>query len=155
MADNVIARKPGDGDAYWVMGGLYEIKAASDETGGGLSVVEMTVPAGMGPPPHTHPGAEMIYVLEGTVRLHIDDQVIEGGAGSFFYIPQKTWERFEPLTDTRLLVVYSPGGIDEFFTEVGELAPTQEAPPSEHPLPSLKAVTAVGLRHGLEMRLPD
>ena len=155
MADNVIARKPGDGDAYWVLGGLYEIKAVAAETGGSVTVIEMTVPAGMGPPPHTHPGSEMIYVLEGTVRLHIDDQVVEGGPGAFFYIPPRTWERFEPLTDTRLLITYFPGGIEGFFTEIGELAPTREVPPPEHPLPSLKGVTAVGIRYGLELRLPD
>ncbi|WP_433518964.1 cupin domain-containing protein [Nonomuraea sp. CA-143628] len=155
MADKVIARKPGEGDAFWVLGGLYEIKAASDETGGGVTVIEMTVPAGMGPPPHTHPGTEMLYILEGTVRVYIDDEVVEGGPGSFFYIPDRTWERFEPLTDARILVTYAPGGIEGFFAEIGELAPTRQAPPADHPLPSLKAVTQVGLRYGLEMRLPE
>ena len=50
---------------------------------GGLSQACITsMPAGMGPPPHTHPGAESVYVLEGRIRYHIGDQTIEAGPGS-------------------------------------------------------------------------
>jgi hypothetical protein len=38
---------------------------------------------------------------------------------------------------------------------VGEPAPVREAPPAGHPLPGLRQVTDIGLRYGLEMRLPD
>src|SRR5436309_10170164 len=130
MADTTVVRQRGEGKALWVLGGLYEVKASGDETGGKLTVMEMTIPAGMGPPPHTHPGGEAVYVLEGRIRYHIGDDSVEGGPGSFFYVPEGTWENFEPTEDVRLLVIYAPAGeIDEFFDEVGEPATTREAPP--------------------------
>src|SRR5690242_1505053 len=115
MAETTIVRGPGEGDALWVLGGLYEVKATAAETGGRVTVMEMTIPAGMGPPPHTHPGGESVYVLEGRIRYHIGEETHEGGPGSFFHLAEGTWENFEPLETTRLLVIYAPGGIDEFF----------------------------------------
>src|SRR5205807_3048620 len=68
MADTTVVRNPGEGTAYWMLGGLYELKAGADETGGAMSLFEMTIPPGAGPPAHTHPGGEAVYVLEGSVR---------------------------------------------------------------------------------------
>ena len=154
MADNVLARKPGEGDAYWVLGGRYEVKAAGEETNGGLTVMEMTIPAGMGPPPHTYPGAEAVYVLDGTLRYHIDEETVEGGPGSFFDIPQGIWENFEPTETVRLLVIYTPGGIDKFFTEVGEQAQVCKVPPASASPPDLEPIMAAASRYGMEMRPP-
>jgi quercetin dioxygenase-like cupin family protein len=117
-----VARNAGDGTAYWMLGGLYELKASGDETDGQATIFEMTLPEGAGPPPHTHPGGESVYVLEGTVKYHIEDDVIEGGPGSFFYVPKDTWEAFEPTSQVRLLVIYTPGGADAFFAEAADPA---------------------------------
>lgn len=155
MADQVVVRQPGEGTALWMLGGLYEVKAASKETNGGLTVVEMTVPAGMGPPPHVHSGAEVVYVLEGTLRYHIDGDVVEGGPGSFFYIPEGTLENFEPTSQLRVLVIYAPGGMDEFFTEAGEPAQSREIPPPPDAPPDFEALAAIAARHGLELRAPE
>jgi quercetin dioxygenase-like cupin family protein len=152
MADKTVVRQQGEGKAMWMLNGLYEVKAASDETGGGLTVMEMTIPAGMGPPPHTHPGGEAVYVLEGTLRYHIGDETVEGGPGSFFYIPEGTVERFEPTSEVRVLVIYQPGGIDEFFAEAGEPAKERKLPtPSDEP-PDFDQLSAVGRKYGIEMQ---
>ena len=150
-----IVRPSGEGDAYWVLGGLYEVKAAGDETNGEFTIMEMTVPAGMGPPPHTHPGAEAVRVLEGTLRLHIGEETVDGGPGSFFYIPAGTLEYFEPTSDTvRALFVYTPGGIDKFFAEIGEPARTRELPPPSETPPDFERIVAAAERYGMQMRAP-
>jgi quercetin dioxygenase-like cupin family protein len=144
------------GDAYWVLGGLYEIKVTSEESDGELVVVQMTIPEGMGPPPHTHPGAEAVYVLDGTVRYHIGEETMEGESGSFFYIPAGTWEYFEPQGTARVLVEYMPGGnIDRFFAEIGERARTRELPPASESPPDIDRVISVGARYGMDMRRPE
>src|SRR5690348_10286984 len=79
MAGKTVVRNLGEGDAYWMLGGLYELKAGADETDGKMSVFEFTLPPGAGPPPHTHPGGEAVYVLEGQVKYHIEDDVHDGG----------------------------------------------------------------------------
>jgi quercetin dioxygenase-like cupin family protein len=156
MADEVVARKPGEGTPLWMLGGLYEVKAASDETGGALTVMEMTIPPGSGPPPHTHPGGEAVYVLEGTLDYHIGGETVSGGPGSFFYLPQGTVENFEPTgtTPLRLLVMYLPGGIERFFTEAGEVAATRSLPPLSEEAPDFERIAAIGARYGMDIQAP-
>ena len=129
MAGNTVVRKPGEGSAYWMLGGLYEVKVAGAETGGAVTIMEMTMPAGMGPPPHRHPGAESVYVLEGAIRYHIEDESFEGGPGSSFHIPEGTLESFEPTETARVLVVYTPGGIEEFFAAQSAYLASVHGPP--------------------------
>ncbi len=154
MAGESVVREQGEGKAFWMLGGLYEVKAASAETGGALTAMEMTMPAGMGPPPHTHPGTESVYVLEGTLRYHIGDETIEGGPGSFFHIPEGVVENFEPTSDVRVLVLYTPGGIDEFFAEAGEPAERRELPPAPAEPPDIERLMAIGEKHGMQIRPP-
>jgi quercetin dioxygenase-like cupin family protein len=153
MAETVV-RQPGEGTALWMLGGLYEVKAAGGETDGQVTVMEMTIPEGMGPPPHTHDGGEAVYVLEGTVRYHIGDDMVEGGPGSFFYVPAGTWENFEPATQIRVLVIYTPGGVDQFFAEVGEPAERREVPAAPESPPDVESLAAIGAKYGLEVRQP-
>jgi quercetin dioxygenase-like cupin family protein len=155
MADKTVVRNPGEGKAFWMLGGLYELKAAADETNGAVTVMEMTIPAGNGPPPHTHPGAEAVYVLEGTIRYHIAGDTVEGGPGSFFYIPEGTLENFEPTSEVRLLVIYLPGGVEGFFAEAGEEAAERKLPPPPSSPPDMEKLAAIGERHGMRIQLPQ
>ena len=155
MAGKVVIRHKGEGDAFWVLGGLYEVKASSTETDDRLTVMEMTIPAGMGPPPHTHPGAEAVYVLDGTLRYNMGDETVEGSAGSFFYIPDGTLENFEPIDTARILVIYAPGGaIDRFFSEVGKPAQVREVPPPAESPPAFQPIVAAAERYGMQMQAP-
>ena len=154
MANTTVVRKAGEGKGIWMLGGLYQVKAASDETDGTVTIMEMTIPAGMGPPPHIHPGGEAVYVLEGKLRYHIGEDVVEGGPGSFFYIPEGTLENFEPIEQIRILVVYTPGGIDKFFAEAGEPAQANELPPPPSSPPDVDRLMEIGARHGFVIRPP-
>lgn len=150
-----VVRNPGQGDAYWVLGGLYEVLASSEDTGGATTIMQMTIPVDAGPPPHTHPGSESVYVMEGTVRFHVDDETHEAGPGAFFHFPAGTVETFEPVTTTKLLLVYQPGGIDQFFAEVGDPAPVRELPPPMQTPPDLEMIARIGERYGMQFQLPS
>lgn len=156
MADTTVVRKPGEGDAVWMLDSLYAIKASGEETGGSLTAMEMTIPPGMGPPPHVHPGGESVYVLEGQVRYHIGGEAYEGGPGTFFYIPPGIEENFEPASNEpiRILVLYTPGGIDNFFTEVGEPAEAHELPPPSDTPPDLERIASVAAKYGMHITVP-
>lgn len=153
MTEQTVVRKPGEGQAFWMLGGLYEVKAANDETGG-TTVMEMTMPAGMGPPPHTHPGTETVYVLEGTIRYYIGDDAIDAGPGTLFHIPAGTLERFEPTSLAKVLVTYAPGGIERFFAEAGEPAQSHELPPPPEGPPDVERLAAIAERHGMHIQNP-
>jgi quercetin dioxygenase-like cupin family protein len=152
---STVARNSGEGTAYWMLGGLYELKASSDETDGQATIFEMTLPAGASPPPHTHPGGETVYVLEGTIRYHIGDDVLEGRPGSCFYVPEGVWENFEPTSDVRLLVIYTPGGAEAFFAEAAEPAERRELPPPMTEEPDLERLMAIAEKHGMAMKPPE
>lgn len=153
MGDKLIVRRAGEGQPIWMLGGLYEIKAAGEETNGAMTVAEMTVPVGCGPPPHIHAGGEAVYVLEGRLRYRIGEEVTEAGPGTFFYFPAGTVEWFEPLETVRLLVIYSPGGMDEFFAEAGEPAASHTIPAQAGP-PDVERLVELGARHGLQLMAP-
>jgi hypothetical protein len=108
----------------------------------------------MGPPPHTHPGAESVYVLDGRIRYHIEGRTHEGGPGSVFHVPAGKLENFEPIEATRVLVVYSPGGIERFFAEAGEPAERRELPPAPTGPPDIDRLVAIGEKHGMAIRPP-
>jgi quercetin dioxygenase-like cupin family protein len=154
MAGGTVVRDRDVGDAVWMLGGRYEVKASSEETDGAMTVMEMWMPAGMGPPPHTHPGTESVYVLEGRLRYHIDGQTFEGTPGSFFHIPAGTLEFFEPIEELRVLVTYAPGGIEKFFAEAGEPARSPGLPPAPDGPPDIERIASIAARYGMDIQQP-
>lgn len=156
MAATTVARKAGESTALWVLGGLYEIKVSSEESGGTVTVMEMTIPVGAAPPPHTHAGSEIVYVIDGALAYHIGDETVEGGPGSVFHIAAGTVEWFEPTgpTPLHLLVTYLPGGIDAFFTEIGEPALSHTIPPPASEPPDFPRIIETAARYGMVIQPP-
>jgi quercetin dioxygenase-like cupin family protein len=154
MSETVV-RAAGAGDAVWMLGGRYEVKVSSAETDGAMTIMELWMPAGAGPPPHTHPGAETVYVLSGKLRYHIAGEVFDGAAGSIFHIPAGVLENFEPVEESRILVTYAPGGIEQFFAEAGEPAGSNQLPPPMQEPPDLEALASVAARYGMDIQLPE
>lgn len=153
--EGTVVRKAGEGSAVWMLGGLYETRLSGADTGDALTVMEFTIPVGMGPPPHIHDQDEMVYILEGTARYHIGDQITEVGPGSVLFIPRGTEETFEPTTTLRMIGVYHPGGMDRFFAEAGEPAARREIPPAPTAPPDIERMGAIAAKYGLQLLPPE
>ena len=154
MADEVVVRQANEGRAFAMLGGVYEVKVSSDESDGAMTIMEMLIPPGAAPPPHTHPGTETVYVIEGNLRYNIGDETHEGGPGAIFHIPEGVLENFEPLTESRILVVYKPGGIERFFEEAGDPSEAGVLPPPPDEPPDIERLIEIGERHGMSIRPP-
>lgn len=154
MAIKAIARKADDGQALWMLGGLYEILVAGEETGDKVTVMRMTAPAGTGSPPHTHPGEESLYVLDGELNVHVGDEVVAAGPGALFHFPAGTQEWFQATTQATVLVTYTPGGIDRFFSEVGEPASSRTLPPPSDEQPDFERIIQVAAQYGMNIEVP-
>lgn len=155
MAEKAVVHRSGEGQAFWMLGGLYEVLLSSDETNGEATVMQMTMPRGMGPPPHVHRGVtETVYVVDGTVSYQIQGKKVEGGPGSLFRIPADTLETIEPKSQVRVVITYEPGGIEKFFAEAGEPAQRREMPPAPTSPPDVKRLVEIGARHGLAFQAP-
>jgi hypothetical protein len=93
-------------------------------------------------------------VLEGKLLYHIGEETLEGAPGSFFHIPAGTVECFEPTEELRVLVAYTPGGIDRFFAEAGEPARSPGLPPTPTEAPDLERLTSIAARYGMDIQQP-
>ncbi len=66
---------------------------------------------GDGPPLHRHPWATGEYVLEGRLRVVIDDEELEVGAGDFFYTPPNARHTFVVESEQARVIGFNhPGG---------------------------------------------
>jgi quercetin dioxygenase-like cupin family protein len=65
---------------------------------------------GMEVNPHSHPCEQVVYIVQGQMRFHIDGDVIEGGPGSLIRIPPDVEHYGEPIGDEPVLNldVFSP-----------------------------------------------
>ena len=114
-------------------GDLYRFLVTGEESGGAYFAMEALVPPGGGPPPHIHRREdETFYVIEGEVSFLLGDRVVTGGPGDFVNVPRGLVHRFrnEGSATARMILTFTPSGIERFFEETLERAldPTQPAP---------------------------
>jgi mannose-6-phosphate isomerase-like protein (cupin superfamily) len=146
------AVEAGDGERIWIVGDTMTLKATADSTGGSLVLLENLTAPGGGPPPHVHTREdEFFFVLDGSFEIRIADEVHALGPGAFAYVPRGTVHNFRNTADTpgRILVGFTPGGMEGFFRESGRPATDDRpAPPvDEH---EIARTMAAAERYGME-----
>lgn len=96
-----------------------QILATADQTDGELGVIIIQGAAGEGPGPAIIHGerSESWYVLEGTYEFHVGEETFEGGPGTFLSLDAGQPHGFINRTAGRLLVIFNPGGYEQFFAD--------------------------------------
>ncbi|WP_281167732.1 cupin domain-containing protein [Spirosoma panaciterrae] len=93
-------------------------------------MVEHDLPAGFpGPPPHAHQvTTHTFYVIQGTVRIVVDNQIIEATAGISVYIPTGVVHQFSnPGQErARMVEIDTPGSFQAYFEELRRVFPVGE-----------------------------
>ena len=123
---------PGDGERIWIVGDTMTLKATGERTNGSLVLLENLTAPGGGPPPHVHTREdEFWFVLDGTFEIRIGDEVHELGPGGFAFAPRGTVHNFRNAGDhpARILVGFTPAGMEGFFRESGRPATDDGAAP--------------------------
>jgi quercetin dioxygenase-like cupin family protein len=149
--------KAGEGRSIWVMGDLYTIKAAGEETGGAFALIEALVPPGGGPPPHRHRREdEAFYVLEGELRFHVDGRDIDAGAGSWVTLAKGSVHHFQNVGNrpARMLIVVTPAGLERFFLEAGRTVGDGDTEVITPTPEDIERLLELAPEYGLEIRLP-
>ena len=149
-----LIRQPGEGESLWFDGGLMTITAAAEETDGAFALFEYTAGRGKASPLHSHPEAdETFWVVEGTMKAHIDGVEHDGGEGSTFVFRRGVPHAYAITSETaRILMLLTPGGGENFFREAGTPALRHELPaPSERNLAQFQAAAA---RNGVVLMGP-
>ena len=84
------------GEARWWLGALTVIKATAADTGGHLTVLDVTDPPGVEAPLHVHHKEdEAFWVLEGDVTFEVGGMTIQAGAGDFVFGPRDVPHRYK------------------------------------------------------------
>lgn len=129
-------------------GDLVTIKAATSETNGSLTVLELLIDPEHGPAPHTHLREdELWYVLEGDFQFSAGDHMLRVSTGGMAFGPRGTPHYFQNVGNTqgRLLVVTTPSGLERFFEEFAALPPGVAGP---------ETLAAVGHANWIEFAAP-
>jgi quercetin dioxygenase-like cupin family protein len=94
--------------------------AGADRTGGSLTLIHDDCDA-FTIPWHVHQDDEAFYVLKGRYRIRCGDQTLEGGPGTFFFLPRNVPHEQTVLTNgARKLALIVPAGIEGFFRGMAE-----------------------------------
>ncbi|WP_372410339.1 cupin domain-containing protein [Streptomyces luteireticuli] len=102
-----------------------------EDTGGLYSFFEVTTPPGGGPPLHIHQEVdEAFYVIEGEYEIEVDGEKHKAVPGTLVYGPRGIPHRFRNSAGriSKMLCIAAPGGIENWFRELGELTGGPQPP---------------------------
>lgn len=98
------------------------LRVHSRDVGGAFTIIEAQVPPMSGPPRHLHRDREEIFeVLWGEFRFLCAGEVFDISVGTTVVVPrgvEHAWANLG-IRPARLLFTFVPGGIDDFFGEIG------------------------------------
>ncbi len=139
-----------DGEAYWILGGLYTYRAVAAQVGGAYTAIEVRAGAGMAIPVHYHDEeTEAFYVAGGHVTLLVEDQEVPAHPGSFIWVPPAIRHAFRFESEGRMLLLFTGGiGHEGLFREIGETARSRTIPPLPESPPNPEQMAAVAAGFG-------
>lgn len=107
------------------VGGVMTFKATASETAGVLTAIDTIAAPGEGPPLHVHAEDELIYTLEGRLRVRLGDTIQPAEPGSFVFIPSGTPHTWQNVGDqpARFFATIMPAAttFEKFFRLYAEL----------------------------------
>jgi quercetin dioxygenase-like cupin family protein len=141
------------GDARWWLGMLAVIKTTAADTGGQLTIIEVTNPPGFEAPLHVHHrDDEGFWVLEGSATIEVAGRTIEARAGDYVFGPRDIPHRYTVGDDgCRMLFIMVPGGMEEMIRATSEPAARRTLPPPPTEEPDMDSFTAIVKEHGYEL----
>ena len=142
-----------EGDARWWFGGLAVIKATAADTGGQMSIIEITEAPGAEAPLHVHHREdEGFWLLEGSATFEVGDTKIEAEAGDYLFGPRDIPHRYTVgPAGCRMLFIMTPGGFEDFVIATSEPAAARTLPPPSEEEPDFERLAAIAREYGGEL----
>ena len=142
-----------EGEARWWFDSLAVIKLTAAQTGGLMSIVEITEPACAKAPLHVHHlEDETFWVLEGDVTFEVGDTTCEASAGDVAFGPRDVPHRYT-VGDAgcRMLFILTPGGFEGAIRDMSTPARSRTLPLSSEEPPDLSGLEAQIASYGCEI----
>jgi mannose-6-phosphate isomerase-like protein (cupin superfamily) len=142
-----------EGEARWWFSALAVIRATAADTGGLMTIVEMTEPPGQEAPLHVHHREdEAFYILEGSATIHVGDESFEVGPGDYAFGPRDIPHRYSVGDEgCRMLFICTPGGFENLVRDMSVPAERRTLPPPSQEEPDWERVAAVAAANGCEL----
>src|ERR671910_1745145 len=142
-----IIRGDGEGERLWFAGGgLWTMKATSEETDGAFNLLEDQMMRGKTTPLHTHPNLdETLIVLEGEILLYAEGREHRVGPRGIAVAKRGAPHAFMVTSERALiLTLQTPGSGEAFYRDASE--PSTEDTDARRP-PDLDRLRAAAQRH--------
>jgi quercetin dioxygenase-like cupin family protein len=141
MPEPLIVRAP---DGAVVQGAPWLFKAVGDQTAGAFDFMVGSVDPFTGPPLHVHDEqTDTFYILEGTLTVQVNDDIIELQPGDFAAVPPGTPHTFDNIYPDRPPVLainlMTPAGLHSYFAEIQQAGKGADA----------AALKEIARRHGM------
>ena len=149
-----------DGETVSVVGDTYRIVITGEQTGGAYAAIDMLVPPGGGPGPHSHTAVqEWFYVVDGEIEFKTEAETYTAEKGAFINIPLGGLVhqfKNKTKTTTHLLCVVMPAGMEKFFEEIGKPVPLGAfLPPPVIGPEEQKKMREIAEKYGQKLFPPD
>ena len=152
-----VAVRTGEGEARWWFNGLAVVKATAADTGGQMTILEITEPPESEAPLHVHHGEdEGFWILDGSATFQVGEQTIEAAAGDYLFGPRDIPHRYTTGPEgCRMLFIFTPGGFEQLLRATSRPARSRTLPPAaDDPPPSdadMQRMQAAIQAHGCEL----
>jgi quercetin dioxygenase-like cupin family protein len=140
-------------EQLWIVGDTMTFKATGEDTAGRLLVLENLSTPGGGPPLHVHHREEeTFYVLDGVFEIIRGEERIVARAGDLVHVRPGTPHRFSNIGEAsaRMLIWFSPAGLEGFFREAG-IPADGDAPAPPVDAEEIARTQRAAPRYGLEL----
>lgn len=142
-----------EGEARWWFSSLAVIKATAGDTGGRLTLIDVTEPPGAEAPLHVHYREdEAFWILAGSATIEVGDTSIEANAGDYVFGPHGVPHRYT-VGDAgcRMLFIVTPGGFEELVIAMSVPAESRTLPPPIDEEPDWARIAAIAATYGCEL----
>jgi quercetin dioxygenase-like cupin family protein len=121
----VRAQKDRYAEELLIMGGRFDLKVSSRDTGGDLCIYDTVRESKGGPALHRHHlQDEWFYVIRGEFIVQVGDDTLDLHPGDSAFAPRKIPHAFAKISDGegQLLVLFQPAGtMEDFFLQMAKL----------------------------------
>jgi len=152
MSPRAYVVRPGEGGPLWSLGGRFTTLLSAAETEGHVGLVEVLAWQSSEPPVHIHHREhEAWYVIEGQMTFQVGDEALVATAGCLAFAPRGIPHAFTvDIEPTRVLILATPGGFEQFVSDLGVPATSTERP-ADLTVPSPDVLGPIAERYGIEV----
>ena len=152
QADRTLLVRGDEGEPLWWFSSLAVVKATAADTGGRLTVLDITEPAGEETPRHTSHKYDMAYwILDGTVRFEVNGAPVQAQTGDLIFVPRGVPQQHTVGAEgCRWLSSTLPGGLEDLARRIAQPAAARTLPPQPVEARDPDQLLAIGAEHGME-----